>query len=182
MINIASVFLTSPLLMGFLTFCYVPAAISASVSESESGLIINTTEQPIIQETMYLKEINKPGGEVYNKLFTALENNAYFVIHEPDIGKSLARFKQRWGNDYNKNNIQSFRSLVFLNAWHANMITNANPELAALFPQHITIMQINNKTRIVYLLPSASVQAGPATTAVKDMESEIIRLIDELAR
>ncbi|MCW9024379.1 MAG: DUF302 domain-containing protein [Gammaproteobacteria bacterium] len=152
------------------------------MSESESGLIINTTEQPLIQNTMYIKEINKPAAKVYNKLFTALENNAYFVIHEPDVGKALARFKQRWGNDYNKNNIQSFRSLVFLNAWHANIITNADPELAALFPQHITILQINNKTHISYLLPGASAQTGPAVTAVKEMESEIIRLIDELVR
>ena len=152
-----------------LFFFYQSVVISASVSELGSGLVINTTEQTDTQKTIYEKEINRPASEVYNKLFTALENNAYFVIHEPDIGKSLARFSQRWGNEYNKNNIQTFRSLVFLNAWHANTITNAAPELVVLFPQHITIIQIDNKTQVIYLLPSVPTQESAALTAVKEM-------------
>lgn len=166
--------------LGFVLFVQVPILIAATVSETDSGLIINTMTKAPVENTIHMREVNKPSGEVYNKLFTALENNAYFVIHEPDIGKSLARFSQRWGDDYNKNQITRFRSLVFLNAWHTNAITNIDPNLASLFPMHISLIQIKNKTRILFVLPSGVAGNTKAQAKVKEMEQEIIRLIDEM--
>ena len=154
---------------------------SATVSEVETGLVINAEAPLSIQKTVHQRDVSRPATEVYNKLFNALENNAYFVINEPDIGKTLARFSQRWGKDYNRNEIQLYRSLVFCNAWYANSIINVDPSMALICPQHITVIQIKNKTQIFYVLPSVAAQNSPAASVIKSMEEEITKIIDEVA-
>ncbi|MDH5573163.1 MAG: DUF302 domain-containing protein [Gammaproteobacteria bacterium] len=170
------------LILFVLTGFFSSPVFSATVLEAEPGLIMDVAAPNALPKTVHQREVSGPVGEVYNKLFTALENNAYFVINEPDIGKTLARFSQRWGKDYNKNEIQSYRSLVFCNAWYANEITNADPSMALICPQHITVIQIQNKTRLLYALPGVVAQNSPAASIIKAMEDEIVKIIDESAR
>ena len=158
---------------------FATPVFSATVSEVEPSLIFNVETAISIQKTVHQRKVSSPAVEVYNKLFNALENNAYFVIHEPDTGKTLARFSQRWGKDYNKNGIKYYRSIVFCNAEYANTITNADPTMALICPQHVTIIQIKNITKILYALPGVTAQNSKAVSVINTMEEEIIQIIDE---
>ena len=42
-------------------------------------------------------ELNQNLETVYNHLYNSLENNRFFVIFEPNIGRNLAGFSERWG-------------------------------------------------------------------------------------
>lgn len=71
---------------------------------------------------------------------------------------------------------------MFCNAWYANSITNADPAMALICPQHITVIQIKDKTQILYALPTVNSQNSPANEIIKSMEEEIVRIIDDVAR
>lgn len=116
--------------------------------------------------------------EVYKKVFTALENNSYFVILEPNLGKNMAYFSKRWGDDYNQNKLDSIRSMVFCSAWYANKISNLDPGMLALCPLRITLYSKNNETHILFVRPGRVAANSPAYKTAKELEDDIIRTIE----
>ena len=116
--------------------------------------------------------------EVYKSVFTTLENNSYFVISEPNIGKNLSHFAKRWGDDYNKNKLDSIRSMVFCNGWYANRISNIDPSMLAICPLHISLYSKNNKTHILFVRPGKIAAASKAHKVAKELEDDVIRTIE----
>ena len=106
-----------------------------------------------VNPLVYDRTVSSGMEDVYKSIFTALENNSYFVIFEPNIGKNLSHFAKRWGEDYNKNKLDSIRSMVFCSAWYANKISNIDPSMLALCPLHITLYSKNNKTHVLFVRP-----------------------------
>ena len=129
--------------------------------------------------SVFVREVSAPISEVYKQVFTSLENNGYFIIIEPNIGKNLAHFAQRWGKEYNKNKLESIRSMVFCNGWYANQVSNTDPDMLALCPLHITLYYREKKTRIVFVRPSHVAQESPAFKIALELEQDVIRTIEE---
>jgi len=149
----------------------------------------NAAEPAVTQsKRMVVANLHKPfvydrtvqGGmkEVYSKVFTALENNSYYVIIEPNLGKSLSHFSKRWGEDYNKNNLTSIRSMVFCNGWYANKISNVDPSMLALCPMRITLYSKGKETHILFVRPSKVAGNSPAQKIAKELEDDVIRTIE----
>ena len=128
---------------------------------------------------VYKKTVKGEFTETYKKVFTALENNGYFVVFEPNIGKNLSHFEQRWGKDYNKNQLEAIRSMVFCNAWYANEVSNLDPDMMALCPLHITLTHKNGVTAILFVRPSQVAIASPAKAIAEEMEQDVIRAIEQ---
>ena len=119
---------------------------------------------------------------VYKSLFTKLENNGYYVIFEPNIGRNLAHFAKRWGKDYNKNKLDSIRSMVFCNGWYANKISNEDPNMLALCPLHVTLTHKDKITSILFVKPGVVSQGSAANSVALELEQDVIRIIKESAR
>jgi len=49
----------------------------------------------------------------YKNVYRSLENNNMFVIFEANMGRTLAGFSGRWGANYNRNQLQGIRSMMF---------------------------------------------------------------------
>lgn len=131
-------------------------------------------ESPMIYE----KQVKGNIEQTYKKVFEALENNGYFVVFEPNIGKNLAYFEKRWGKDYNKNNLEAIRSMVFCNAWYANQVSNADPQMLALCPLHITLVHKEELTRILFVRPSLVATGSAAEKVALELEQDVIRTIE----
>ena len=131
-------------------------------------------ESPMIYEKRVKGELEK----TYKKVFTSLENNGYFVVFEPNIGKNLAYFKQRWGDDYNKNKLEAIRSMVFCNAWYANQVSNLDPQMLALCPLHISLVHKDGVTRILFVRPSLVATGSPAEKLALELEQDVIKTIE----
>jgi len=144
----------------------------SSVSETEQFL---KSQKPML----YVKKIKSPLNSVYKKVFTSLDNNGYFVVFEPNIGRNLAHFAKRWGNDYNKNKIESIRSMVFCNAWYANKVSNADPNMLALCPLHITLFHKDGITNILFIRPGRVAVNSSAEDLANELEQDVIRSIEE---
>ena len=114
----------------------------------------------------------------YESIHKSLEENKLFVVFEPNIGKNLAVFAERWGEDYNRNNLQGIRSMVFCSGWYANQVSNAEPQLLALCPLHITLYRQNDMTHVVFVSPTHVGKGSDATVLLQELEARVSAAVE----
>ncbi len=150
-------------------------------SDFQNNSSANNSEPAVIKQKsmVYVKKIKSPLNTVYKKVFTSLDNNGYFVVFEPNIGRNLAHFEKRWGDDYNRNKLESIRSMVFCNGWYANKVSNADPNMMALCPLHITLIHKKGVTSILFVRPGSVAVNSPAEEIAIELEQDVIRSIEE---
>jgi hypothetical protein len=128
---------------------------------------------------VYIKQVDKPLSGVYDKVYKSLENARFFVVFEPNIGANLASFSKKWGDDYNRNNIAQIRSMVFCNGWYANKVSNLDPNMLGFCPLHITLIEREGKTTVLFNRPGVIAQNSPAKELLLTIESEVIAAIQQ---
>ena len=123
--------------------------------------------------------VDKTLETAYPVVYQALEANKFFVVFEPDIQNNLSRMAQRWGDDYNRNQLDGIRAMVFCNGWYANQVSNADPDMLALCPLHITLVEQGGSTRILFVRPSAVAQGSKAEAVAVELEQAVADAIAE---
>jgi len=118
----------------------------------------------------------------YEVVYNSLENNKFFVVFEPDIQDNISRFEKRWGEDYNRSKLEGIRAMVFCNGWYANAVSNADPDMMALCPLHITLIQKDGTTRVLFARPTAVASGSKAMSVARDIEQDVVKAIDEAVK
>lgn len=118
---------------------------------------------------------------VYPVVHDSLENNHFFVVFEVDIQRNLAGFAERWGQDYNRNGLEGIRAMVFCNGWYANAVGNADPDMLALCPLHITLIQQQGHTRVLFTRPGVVAAGSKAESVAREIEAGVAKAIDQAA-
>lgn len=135
---------------------------------------------------IFTRSIQAAPDLVYDAVYHSLEQDRFWVIAEPNIGKTLSRNAERWGEDYNRNNLDTIRSMVFCNPWYANQLGNQSPALLALCPFNVTLLSSGGDTTIAFERPTAVATSGPAAELIRELEADVIaaldRAFDELDR
>jgi uncharacterized protein (DUF302 family) len=116
---------------------------------------------------------------VYNSVYKSLEENKYYVVFEPDIGRNLAGFAERWGEDYNRNALQGIRAMVFCNGWYANQVSNLEPRLLALCPLHLSVYRQGDSTHVVFVRPGYVGQDSKAAALLQELEADVSKAIGQ---
>lgn len=155
----------------FLVFLLIPGLLIADTADKAPA------NKP--EPSVYIKRVKGEFTATYKKVFNSLENNGYFVVLEPNIGKNLSNFAQRWGENYNRSGLEAFRSMVFCNGWYANEISNKDPDMVALCPLHITLTHKKGVTSILFVRPSQVAAQSPAKAVAEEMEQDVIRAIEQ---
>ena len=114
-----------------------------------------------------------PMAETYRAVSTALEKARFWVVFEADLGTNLAGFRDRWGDDLNRNALDGIRSIVVCNAWYANQVSNADPDLLALCPLRVNLVEKNGVTRVLFARPTAVAAGSPGIAVVQEIEDNI---------
>ena len=109
----------------------------------------------------------------YPAIYQALENARFWVVFEADLGTNLAGFRERWGEDWNRNALDGIRSIVVCNAWYANQVSNADPDLLALCPLRINLVEKDGVTRVLFARPTATAAGSPGIAVVQEVEDSI---------
>jgi len=130
-----------------------------------------------VNSGVYIKQVDKPLSDVYDKVYNSLEEARFYVVFEPNIGANLASFSKKWGDDYNQNNIAEIRSMVFCNGWYANKVSNLDPNMLGFCPLHITLIEREGKTTVLFNRPGIIAQNSPAKELLLTIESEVIEAI-----
>ncbi|VAW79028.1 hypothetical protein MNBD_GAMMA13-1766 [hydrothermal vent metagenome] len=115
----------------------------------------------------------------YDVVYKSLEDNNFFVVFEPDIQKNLSFFAERWGDNYNRNKLEGIRSMIFCNGWYANAVSNADPDMMALCPLHITLVQKAGVTRILFSRPTVIAAGSKALSVAREIEQDVSKALDE---
>lgn len=116
--------------------------------------------------------------EVYPVLYQALEEHRFFVIFEPNIGANLANFAERWGDDYNRNRLGGIRSMVFCNPWYANQVSNLDPDMLALCPLSLTLIEQQGETRILFVRPAYIAAGSKAEPLLQELEYDLNKAVN----
>ncbi len=131
---------------------------------------------------VYVKTVSGDFEATYKRVFTVLENNGYFVVFEPNLGKNLANFKNRWGENYNRNKFEEIRSMVFCSGYYANEMSNQDPQMLALCPLHITLTHKAGVTQILFVRPSLVAAGSPAEKTALELEQDVIRTLESVGK
>jgi uncharacterized protein (DUF302 family) len=159
----------------------VTSSLYAATPVNTSANVVTTKKAQLTKDpTVFERRIRRDAAQVYKQLFSALENNGYFVVFETNIGKNLSRFAQRWGDDYNKNKLESIRSMIFCNGWYANQVSNYDPKMLALCPMHITVTHKQGITSVLYVRPGRVAKDSPAAKIAVELEKDVVRVINSL--
>jgi len=122
--------------------------------------------------------IDKDLDTAYQVVYNSLEENRFFVVFAPDIQGNISGFAERWGDDYNRNKLQGIRAMVFCNGWYANAVSNADPDMLALCPLHITLIQKDGATRVLFVRPTAVAKGSKALSVATEIERDVAKAID----
>ena len=123
-------------------------------------------------------EIKQDMDTSYEVVKNALEENRFYVVFEPNIHANLEGFSERWGENYNRNKLEGFRAMIFCNGWYANEVSNKDPEMLALCPLHISLIQKNGHTKILFAKPSVIAQGSNALEIATEIENAVVEALD----
>jgi len=136
--------------------------------------------QPVLGESNVLVwQIDRDLDASYKKIYSSLENNRFFVVFEPDIQRNLSHFAERWGDNYNRNKLEGIRAMIFCNGWYANEVSNADPDMLALCPLHITLIQQSGRTRVMFVRPTVVAADSKALAVAQEIERDVAKAIDQ---
>ncbi len=128
-------------------------------------------------KNVFEHSVNQPMQVVYDQLYKGLEDEGFYVVFEVNMGQNLSRFANKWGENYNRNNLDAIRSMVFCNGWYANAVSNADPSLLAICPLHVSLIEKEGNTTVLFARPTAIAVDSPAFKIVKRIEDDVIATI-----
>ncbi len=129
------------------------------------------------ESEIYKQVINQPMQKVYPLIYEALEDAHFYVVFEPYISKTISRFAEKWGNDYNRNKLDGFRSMVICNGWYANQVSNVDPDMLSLCPLRVGLYEKAGKTTIVFARPTVIARHSKALPILQEVENTVIDAI-----
>jgi len=118
----------------------------------------------------------------YKTIYNSLEKHRFFVVFEPDIQSNISGFAERWGDNYNRNKLEGIRAMVFCNGWYANAVSNADPDMLALCPLHITLIQKDGVTSVLFVRPTAVADGSKAMAVAGELEQDVAKALDEAVK
>ena len=123
-------------------------------------------------------DVEQDSNRIYREIYRALENHQFFVIFEANIGRNLRGYAARWGDNYNRNRLNEIRSMVFTNIVYTNQLSNLDPSMLSLCPLHITVVQKDHTTSILFNRPTLIGQGSAAMPLLKQIEAEVSEAIE----
>jgi uncharacterized protein (DUF302 family) len=138
------------------------------------GCVANATEPGVYKAT-----VDAPLADSYQRVYSALEDHNFYVVSEIDIGKNLARFGERWGDDYNRSGLDGIRSMVVCNGWYANQVGNLDPDMLVLCPLHVNLVHKEGVTSVLFVRPTAVAGDSPAADVLGEIEAKVIQAIEQ---
>jgi len=138
--------------------------IPLAASAGSAGVLKVTTERSL--------------DEVYGKIYDALETEQFWVVFEADMGERMARFAESWGEDYNRSGLGTVKSMVFCNIWWTNRIANADPDLLAMCPLHLSLYEKDGETHVVMPALSHMAEGSEGRERAAQLETELAGIID----
>ena len=110
-------------------------------------------------------------------MLASIDDSPFYLFYELNIGKNLANFSGKWGDEYNQSGLSAIRSIVFCNGWYANQVSNKDPKMLGLCPLHMTLIEKDGKTTALFNRPAVIAEGSPAYEIIVEIEQAAIKMI-----
>jgi hypothetical protein len=128
-------------------------------------------------DSVFQATVQAPLDEVYDSVSNALDENRFFVVFDVNMGRNMARFAERWGEDYNRSGLESIRAMVVCNIWYTNQVSNKDPSMLSLCPLTLTLIHKQGTTTVLFARPTVIAKDSPAEPVIRELEKEFIAAI-----
>lgn len=145
-------------------------------------LLLLLVAGPASADTIYKLSYNAGLDRTYPAIKQALEEEKLWVVFEPNMARTMANFAERWGKDYNRSGLEGLRSMVMCNAWYTNAVANADPDMLALCPISVTLMEKGGKSTALFARPSVYAQGSVALPIIEEIETKVIAALQAAAK
>ncbi len=122
---------------------------------------------------IYKVSINEDFPTALHTLKKTLEQQNLYIISKADISGTLKRMKNKLGTEYNKRNYSKVQSIIFCNPFYANEVLNLDPDMMALCPLKIMLMEKNDRTTAPFVLPTALAKRSKARKVLAEVEKKV---------
>jgi len=127
---------------------------------------------------VFEKSARLPLAQAVTAVSKKLDDAGYAVVDELAISDNLKRMAKKWGDDYNRNQLEGITSLVFCSGWYVNQVSNLDPQLLGLCPLHVTLTHKDGVTSALFNRPTAIAGNSPARKVLQEAEDEVIHAIE----
>lgn len=115
----------------------------------------------------------------YERVYKALEQARFWVVHEVDLGERMAHQAEAWGANYNRNRVGGVRVLAFGNLEWANALANADPDLFALYPLHLAVYERDGTSVLVLPRLAAAARGTAGESRARELDAEVRRILED---
>jgi len=145
-------------------------------------LLILSLSLSLYANSVYVKTIDAPINEVYTKLLSSFDKNYLIVVSEINI---LEKFKEaglpeRFGKDFNTNNLTGIKAIIACNGWFGNEVANADPLMMGFCPVRLTVIEKGGKTSILFVRSSVAPKDSKAYAILEKLEAKVIGAIENI--
>lgn len=128
---------------------------------------------------VYEKSFNLNLDTAYKLVYKGLEGNGFKVVYEIDMQENLTKFAAKnMVKDFNVNQLEGIKSMVFCNAPLAVKISNADTAMLALCPLHLTLTQKMGRVSVLFMRPGVIARGSNAEAPAKELEDKVINTIE----
>ena len=128
---------------------------------------------------VYEKTFDQNMDTAYKRVYKALESNGFKVVYEIDMLENLTKFAAKNAvKDFNLNQLEGIKSMVFCNGPLAVKISNADPAMLGLCPLHLTLTQKAGRVSVLFVRPGVVAQGSKAEAPAKELEEKVIKAIE----
>ena len=128
---------------------------------------------------VYEKSFDQNLDTAYKRVYKALEGNGFKVVYEIDMLENLTKFAAKNAvKDFNVNQLEGIKSMVFCNGPLAVKISNADPAMLGLCPLHLTLTQKAGRVSVLFVRPGVVAQGSKAEAPAKELEEKVIKAIE----
>jgi len=127
---------------------------------------------------VYIKQTDLGLEAAYKQLYAALEQEKFWIVFEADLLARMSRFKDKWGQAFNRAELSGAKAMVFCNIWWTNQMASADPDMLALCPLHVSLYEKDGKTSVVMLRPSVVANGSGAMDEAMKLEKELTGIIE----
>lgn len=128
---------------------------------------------------VYEKSFDQTMDTAYQRVYKALESNGFKVVYEIDMQENLTKFAAKNAvKDFNLNQLEANKSMVFCNGPLAVKISNADPAMLALCPLHLTLTQKAGRVTVLFVRPGVIAKGSKAEAPAKELEEKVIKAIE----
>lgn len=128
---------------------------------------------------VYEKSFDQNLDTAYPRVYKALESNGFKVVYEIDMQENLTKFAAKNAvKDFNLNQLEGIKSMVFCNGVLAVKISNADPAMLALCPLQLTLTQKAGQVTLLFVRPGVIAQGGKAEAPARELEEKVIKAIE----